>query len=244
MSMRRVLSGVCVVVAALGAARSARAQAADNPPAATPAPAAAEAPAPAPVHRVGIRAFGGLEYQFLLANVAYQDELGASKFATLAAGVDVTNIWHRVFVRFDVSHLSKDGSRGFIDSSNQFVSLNDAMTVSMTPVDIGAGWRLEPPDKGTGRAPRLTPYVGAGLTILKYGETSAHSIPGEDVAATYKGAFFLLGADIAVQKYVIVAVEGVFRSVPVTPSSTGILSVLNENNLGSGGVRVMIAVKY
>jgi len=241
--MRMTATGILLLAAALAVSSPARAQSAND--SAVSAPSVLDAPsapaAPSGGRSAGARAFGAYEYDIARPSVAFQDELGSSKFSTLSGGVDITGLWRQVFLRVDLAHLSGSGSRGFTNGSGQFVSLNIPMTVSMTPIDIGAGWRIE--SRGV-RERAATPYVGAGVVFMKYSETSANSISGEDVSATYKGFFVLVGVDVPVTRVLSIGGEGVFRSVPITPATNTLLDVLNERNLGGAAIRVTFSVKY
>jgi hypothetical protein len=57
------------------------------------------------------------------------------------AGRRVTNVVSKVFIRGMVAHAGKDGERVFVNDGQVF-PLGIPLTVGMTPIELGGGWRL------------------------------------------------------------------------------------------------------
>ena len=194
--------------------------------------------APAKKTRTGFRAYVIVESESLKATTSFDAVLGTSKLTFVGAGGDVVNLWKRAFVRLDGAHGSKTGTR--VDTSaSPPISNGIPLTVSMTPIEIGGGWRFASFD----RKGHVAPYVGATAVLLRYRETSRFSDPGEDTDTTLKGSGIFGGVDVSI-RIVRVAVEGVYRHVPNALGVAGISQGLNENNLGGGVVRLAIGIGF
>jgi hypothetical protein len=191
-------------------------------------------------HAIGIRAFGAFDVDVMSASNSFKAVFGTSRFNGFGAGVDVTNIWHQVFLRVGVSHMSMAGNRAF-DSNGTVTSLDVPLTATETPIEFGGGWRLR---SSRGRRP-MTPYGGGGLLLLKYSDVSEFALPGETTTATYKGSFVFGGVDMALSRLFVAGVEAQYRSVAVTPGNTSVLqaSAFNENNLGGLTLRILFGIR-
>lgn len=91
---------------------------------------------------VGVRVYGIVENEMLAATRSFSAVLGTSSLRHVGGGVDITRLWGGAFVRVDVTHASKTGSRVFVDQTLTVYSLHVPITVSTTPVEIGGGWRF------------------------------------------------------------------------------------------------------
>src|SRR5262249_32644992 len=130
---------------------------------------------------VGIRAFGVVDTDALTAHQSFDAVLGTSRLTAFGGGADVLNIWKTVFVRAALSHTNKSGNRAFA-VNGQVVSLNIPIKVSMTPVEIGGGWRF-----ASSRSSHVVPYAGGGVLIQTYSEKSNFAGSGDDVSQTNTG---------------------------------------------------------
>jgi len=190
---------------------------------------------PAP-DALGVRAFGTVDINALTAQSSFNAVLGTSRLTAFGGGIDVLNIWRGLFLRAAVSTTSKTGSRAFV-ANGQAVSLNIPLTVSMTPVEVGGGWRFL---TGT----RATPYVGGGGLAQFYSEKSNFAAPGENVSQTNIGYFALGGIEVETVRWLVVGVEAQFRGVPHAIGQSGVSQSFGETNLGGFTTRVLIGVKH
>ncbi len=85
----------------------------------------------------------------------------------------------------------------------------------------------QPPSK----APRLVPFVGGGLSMVTYKETSLNS-DGEDVSQSASGFVLLGGVDYTVTKWIRVGGEFRYRAVTGVLGSGGVSQVYGEKSLG------------
>ena len=187
---------------------------------------------------IGIHAFGIVEMERMAAQNSFDgvlDDSSKSRPMLFGAGVDVERIWKGAFVRFSATRTSNKGSRVFVDSSKKVHSLNVPLTITLTPIEVGGGWRFE---RG-----KVKPYVGAALLFQRYEETSTGAAVGENVKATDGGLAFFGGVDVALG-VLRVGGEGFYRRVPVESDAPSVLADFNEDNLGGVGFRVLFGVGF
>jgi hypothetical protein len=187
---------------------------------------------------VGIHAFGIVEMERMAAQNSFDAVLAGSSESRpmlFGAGVDVERLWKGVFVRFAATRATNTGSRVFVDSSKKVHSLNVPLTIALTPIEVGGGWRF-----GRGK---VKPYVGAALLFQRYEETSTGASASENVKATDGGLAFFGGVDVAFG-VLRVGGEGFYRSVPVESEAPSVLADFSEDNLGGVGFRILFGVGF
>lgn len=187
---------------------------------------------------VGVHAFGIVEMQNMTARESFDAVLAESSGSTplfAGVGVEVTRLWKGAFGRFTVTHAANDGSRVFVDSTGEAHSLNVPVRIALTPIEIGGGWRFG------GAA--VSPYVGAGVVLQRYRETSRFAEASEQVKAIDGGSAIFGGVTIAAGVGRI-GLEGVYRRVPITPGGASVLEQFAQTDLGGAGVRVTFGVEF
>ena len=193
---------------------------------------------PVKKQKIGVRVYGIVEDEMLAATKSFSAVLGTSRVLHVGAGADILHLGGGgAFARVDGTHASRSGSRVFVDSTQHAFSLNVPITVSMTPIEIGGGWRFMAFD----RRGRIVPYVGATGVWLRYGESSALADPGDDVRVTLKGASLFGGVEVTARR-LCVAVEGVYRYLPNAIGAAGASGAFNEDNLGGTAIRVRFGI--
>jgi len=90
--------------------------------------------------------------------------------------------------------------------------------------------------------PKLTPYVAGGFTSMRYQETSDFSSSSDDVDENFIGYHLFGGAEYKVSKWLGVAGEAAFTTVPNAIGDAGLSSVFNEDNLGGVSFRFKLTV--
>jgi len=220
---------------------------------ALPASADGEAP-PKPSHGagVGLHAYVAIDLDVLAAVQTFQAVLGTSHLPAYGGGVDVTDLWKHFFARVAATHMHKRGSRVFVDGSQVF-KLGIPLTVSMTPVEVGGGWRFvqkpRPPVRGRPRPPsrvRVTPYAGASALLVSFKQTSQFADASENPSSTFKGGSVFGGAEFVAYKTLLVGGEAQYRFVPNALSRGGVSDVsaaYDEKDLGGFTVRVTIGIR-
>lgn len=193
--------------------------------------------------RIGVRAYGIIEGESMAATNSFAAILdsGESALSFVGAGGEVTNLWKGVFARVSVTQSSNPGSRVFVDSSNNVYPLNIPLTIKITPIEIGGGWRFN--RKQTGRM-TIVPYAGAALLVQKYKETSSFADAGENTDASDTGKAYFGGVEFGFGLFKV-GLEGKYRDVPDVLGTDGSVSgAFNETNLGGGVFRLSFGVGF
>ena len=188
---------------------------------------------------IGLQAFAAIDFNQFAASKTYNAIFGSSSIPGYGGGADITNIWKQVFIRVAVTRVSKTGSRVFVDSG-QVYQLNQPAQLTLTPIEIGAGWRF------VLKNPRLTPYAGGGALIESYKVVYSQS-PDLNESETFKGSIFFGGADFAITKVLFVGGEAQVRVLPNALQSSLASSVANAYNEKSGGgftARLTVGVRF
>lgn len=189
-----------------------------------------------PAQGVGIggRAFGWGEWQQMTAADTFNAVTGSATVNGAGGGAEVHRLWRGVFLRGAVSRLSATGERIFVFDGTVF-PLGIPLEVTMTPIELGAGWRFAPV------AGRLVPYAGAGVLWLKYREQTEGDISSDRVSETSSGAVLFGGVDVSVWRFVSAGAEVAWRTAAVRDPG-GALEAFGEKNLGGVSMRVMVSI--
>jgi hypothetical protein len=184
---------------------------------------------PAPVG-VGVRAFGELALGIFDAHQSFSALFGQPIGLFAGGGAEVRV--NRLFVQASVQQFKRDGERAFVLDGKTF-PLGIADTVTITPIAVTVGWRLD------GR--RAVPYVGAGIGSYHYTETSDNAAPADNVDARFTSYHVLAGAEWHPTKWVSPAVEIQYTHVP-SALTGGLADAFGEHNLGGLECRVKLSV--
>lgn len=231
---------------ALAAAVPARAQSADGPPSSEPASASPKleernradgGQAPTPATGIGFRAFFLFDRVSMTASESFEAALETSTLNGFGGGVDITRLWQGLFARVAVSRLSGDGERVIVVDGER-IPLGVPLEVKMTPIELGAGWRVP-----IGRTGRVAAYGGAGLLRLSYKESSPDADPDEDVDESFNGSVVFGGVDFGLSRAFMAGVEAQFRSVPDAIGEGGLSRESDETNLGGFAIRFMMGLR-
>lgn len=190
-------------------------------------------------NKIGARVFGAVDINAMAASDSFKAVLDTSTVTAFGAGVDVTNLWKNLFARVAFTHASKKGERAVV-FNNQVIPIGVPLTMTMNPVEVGAGWRF------ASKSPtaRFTPYVGAGALLMKYREESPYGTSGEEVDISKTGGVVFGGVDVAVTKYIFVGGEAQYRTVPDAIGEGGVSKDFDETDLGGFTMRIRFGVRF
>jgi hypothetical protein len=188
----------------------------------------------APASQVGGRLFVGGDLQQMSASDTFEAVTGSASVGGITAGVEVHRVWRGAFLRASMSQLKADGERIFVFDDEVF-PLGIPLKVTMTPIELGAGWRFAPVSS------RLVPYVGAGAMWMKYSEKAEGDSGSDSVNETYSGAVVFGGVDVSVWRYVSAGAEVSWRTAKVK-NPGGALEAFGEENLGGLSMRIVVSV--
>ena len=228
--MRRIIPALVLVCAALAPSLAF----AQTRPPATSQPARRPPPKKPPV---GIRAYGFYEFQALAATDTFNAVTGSSTTNGFGAGFEVTNVVSKIFIRATFAHAGKDGERVFVDNGQVF-KLGIPLTVGMTPIEIGGGWRSVVDRRG-----RYAIYVGAGVVFLNYSETTPSGTAEDNTSKTFAGYSLFGGFDRTFHKNLVAGVEAQYRGVPNAIGTAGASQAFGETNLGGFVLRALFGFK-
>jgi len=205
-----------------------------------PPPAAPAAPQSGGL-RLGVQGFGSAALSFPLASDSFTAADLETKPFEAGAGAQVTNIWRSLFVQVAFSRWDDVGERAFVDSEGNRFGLGIPLTVKTTHLDVSAGWRVEQL-RGSLAARRIVPYVGAGVGVLQYEESSPFALPGEDLDDRFTTYHAMAGAEYWVLKWLAVAGDVRYRLIRDVLGSGGVSSALGDDALDGTSVAVRVLI--
>jgi hypothetical protein len=211
----------CVSLAAAPSGALAQARTAPRRPAAEPT--------------LRVRGFFEAGARTFTASKSFDAVLGSKSGPIFGAGGEVL-VGRNLFVSFGVSRFQRDGERVVVFDDEAF-PLGIDTTVSIVPIELSAGWRFTNPRR------TVTPYVGAGLAWHRYKETSEFADDGEDAQFTKAGFQLLGGAEWRASRWLAVAGEAAWMSVPdafTEPTSAAV--AFGEDDLGGAVFRVKLVI--
>jgi opacity protein-like surface antigen len=195
---------------------------------------AALTPMSASAQSLGIRGYATFGVAQLAATDTFEAVADTSQQPVFGGGVQVTGIWRGIFADVGVARIEAvEGQRVFVDDGEVF-DLDIPLEVKMRPVDVAAGWRLS--------MGRISPYVGAGVTIFTYEEASEGADADEDVNESKTGPMFLGGVDVSIVSWLHAGGEIRYRQVKGIVGEGGVSAEFGEDNAGglTAAVRVSI----
>jgi opacity protein-like surface antigen len=190
---------------------------------------------------VYVRVSGNVGRTTFAASKSFDAVLGTASGVTYGGGAGVI-IRENLFIDVDATRFTHAGQRVFIGPDNQRYSLGIPMHITTTPLDISAGWRV--PVGGNEHKRRsihnyeLAPYVGGGIGVLKYEETSKFAQPGDNVDKTFTSYHVLAGADAPIVGGLGVNLDVLYRWVPHAIGTEGVSRVFGEKDLGGATIRL------
>jgi len=193
--------------------------------------------------RISMRGFADAGLTIFTATQSFKAILGSPAGPVFGGGVEV-GLTRNVFVSVGASRFRQTGNRVFV-FQNQVFKLNESDTITVTPLQLSAGYRFlgRRPARLT-RPPRLIPYAGGGVGWYRFSETSAHSTADEDEKTTNAGYHILAGVETPIRSWMAAAVDGRWSFVPNAfgDSASSVASLYDEHNLGGFTLSVRIIV--
>jgi hypothetical protein len=215
MTRTRIRTLPVVMAALLGVASSAQAQApADN--------------------GIGIRGLFSFGITQVGAPESFEAVTGNTQLSNLGGGAQVTNLWRGVFAEVSFDRSTTAGERVFIHEGTVF-PLGIPIDISMNALDVIGGWRFV-------NNSRVTPYAGAGYSLMGYKETADFAQPGDDVDDSGTGAVVAGGVELRIARWIHVVGDVRYRAVSGALGNGGVSAEFGEEALGglSFGMRVAV----
>jgi opacity protein-like surface antigen len=227
---------VTVAAAALVSCLSTTPASAQDPPKKQPPPRAASAPPPPRSKSVQIGGFGMIGSMTFTAKDSFDAALGSNTGLIYGGGARIGFPWGGLFAEVGAWRFHDSGERVFVYGGSTF-PLGITTDVTMTPIELSAGWRFR-----VRKHPKLTPYAAGGFTSMRYQETSDFSSSSDDVDENFAGYHLFGGAEYKVSKWLGVAGEAAWTSVPNAIGEAGVSSVFGDDNLGGVSFRFKLTV--
>jgi len=220
-----------VVVASFAVSSDAVAQ--ERPvPRPRPAPARQQ-PRSRSIEIGGYAMLGGFTFA---AKDSFDAILGTTSGTIFGGGARVGIPFGGLFADIGAWRFSDEGERVFV-LNDQVYPLNIPTEIAITPIEISGGWRFR-----IRRLPKLLPYAGAGLTAMRYRETSEFATDEENVDKTFSGYHFFGGAEYKLMRWLGVAGEAAWTTVPDAIGASGVSKAFNETDLGGSSFRIKVTI--
>lgn len=194
------------------------------------------APPPLPPPTLELRGYAMLGMMNFTAADTFDASLGSPYGSILGGGARAGLPLGGLFIDAGVWHFRGTGERVFVFEGQTF-PLGVPLRVSITPLEIGGGWRFR-----FRRVPKFRPYVGGGFTSYHYRETSDFATTGENVDEWFTGYHLAGGVDARVHRWIGLAGEVNWTTLPDSIGEAGLSAAFNERNAGGTSVRVKILI--
>lgn len=173
---------------------------------------------------------------FFTATESFDATLGTASGPIFGGGARVGLPWGGLFVDVGGWRFHGEGERAFV-FDGEVIPLGIPIDVTVTPIEISGGWRFR-----IRSLPRLTPYAAGGLTAMKYHESSEGSTTADDVDDTFSGYHLLGGAEYKITRWLGVAGEASWTTVPDAIGESGVSAAFNETDLGGTTIRFKVTI--
>lgn len=186
---------------------------------------------------VTLRGFGDAGVTVFNAAQSFKAIVGSAAGPVFGGGVDI-GVTRNVFVSVAASRFRRTGQRVFV-FQNQVYKLGVSDTISLTPLQVSAGYRFR------GRRPgRFIPYAGGGVGWYRFTESAEHSTDADDEKTTNTGYHLLAGLETPIRRWAAAAVDAQWAAVPnsIGESATSVSNLYDEHDLGGFTLRVRIIV--
>ncbi len=181
----------------------------------------------------GYAMFGRIDFA---AVQSFDAILGSSSGPLIGGGARIGLPWHGLFADVGAWRFHEEGERAFV-FNDEVLPLGIPVEVTVVPIEISVGWRAR-----LRRLPKLVPYAAAGVTSMKYQETSFSSTTAEDVEERFAGYHLMGGAEYKILRWLGVAGEVAWTTVPDAIGESGVSQAFDETNLGGTTLRVKITI--
>jgi len=147
----------------------------------------------------------------------------------------------RYFVELTASRFKRTGQQAFISGGQKF-SLGIPQTVTITPLEVTAGYRFK-------LSPRVRPYAAVGVGLYKYLQESDFADPnappparGVDLDTRHVGFVVNGGVEFRAHRWFGVGADVQYTHVPGILGSGGVSQQAGENDLGGVAARLKLIV--
>ncbi len=196
---------------------------------------------------LGFRAYAvPYEWQRMTASETFAAVFERPTLIGVGGGVEVHRLAGNLFARIGVTVSRATGSRvAIVDDEIIDFDPPIELTLTMMPVEIGAGWRFTSrsrPGTGAGDS-RVASYLGGGLLLVRYREHTAFDQEDEGEFETFRGYFGIGGLEFSLGGGLVIGGELQYRVVPDALGTGGASAYFEETDLGGVAVRLLIGFR-
>ena len=170
------------------------------------------------------------------ASESFDAILGTTAGPIFGGGATVGLPFGGLFVDIGAWQYSDSGERALV-LDGQVIPLGIPLDVTIVPIEISAGWKFR-----MRKLPKLIPYVAGGYTSFGYKETSSFAGSGEGADDRFGGYHLRGGAEFKVTRWLGVAGELAWTTVPDAIGTGGVSKAFTEHDLGGTSFRARITV--
>ena len=196
--------------------------------------------APASAQTIAVRPFALASVERVSAQTTFKAVFDSATAAAWGGGVDVV-FNRKVFVDLAISRMTKTGERAFLDNGQAF-TLGIPLRMTLTPVEVVAGYRFRARSRLRSRRTRVFPYVGVGIGWYQYREAADFAAAGDDVDARATGFVAMGGAEMRVSRWASVSADAHYTKVPGILGAGGLSKDAGESDLGGIAARVRVII--
>ena len=208
---------------------------AQSTPAKPPAPPRARTASSQPGgwHVAGFATVGNITFT---AQDSFDAILGTHSGPVYGGGARVGLPWGGLFADVAAWRFRDTGERVFVFNGTP-IPLGISTTIAITPIEVSAGWQFR-----LRKAPKLTPYVAAGYTSMRYEETSEFATGSENIDQNYGGYHLYGGAEYKITRWLGAAGEVAWTTVPDALGDDGVSKTFRDDNLGGTTLRFKLTI--
>lgn len=181
----------------------------------------------------GYGMFGTISFT---ASKSFDAIVGTPSGPIVGGGARVGLPFGGLFVAVGAWRYRADGERVFV-ANNQTFKLGIPVQITVTPIELSGGWQFR-----FRRIPKFLPYVAGGLTSMAYKETSDFATESENSDDRFSGYHLLGGAEYKITRWLGVAGEGSWTTVPNAIGESGVSKAFKETDLGGSTFRFKITI--
>jgi hypothetical protein len=170
------------------------------------------------------------------ASESFDAVLGRHSGPIFGGGATVGLPLGGLFVDIGAWRYSDSGERVLV-LDGEVIPLGIPVDVTIVPLEISAGWKFR-----LRKLPKLIPYVAGGYTSFSYQETSSFAGTDEDTDDQFGGFHLRGGAEFKLTRWLGMAGEVAWTTVPGGLGSGGVSDTFNETDLGGTSFRARITI--
>lgn len=185
--------------------------------------------------RLQLRPFVAAGTTWFTASQTFKAVLGSGQGQDFGGGLSLTQ--GPAYIEVGARRFAKHGERVFVTEGGQVFPLGIGTEVTMTPLEVTAGWRFRPRFGA-----RVRPQFGIGYTRLRYQETADFAQDGDNVDESFNGFHIVGGAEVRLARWVGVTGEVGWTSVANAIGTGGASQAFDEDNLGGTSLRLKLVI--